>query len=155
MLHMEALMISTPLRRVVLLALSTVTLACWRSVATDTDTPPEPVNHDRSLLTTEELRAAHDQYLYDIVQRLRPEWLRTHGASSLGTGVAGNPDADQVQVYVGQVRLGGPDVLERLATSAATSLKYYTAAQAQQRFGPGHPNGAIQVLSVPPAPSPP
>jgi hypothetical protein len=87
--------------------------------------------------------------LYDIVQRLRPEWLRARGASSIT-----NADGDQVQVYVGQVRLGGPGVLERLETSAATSLKYYTPAQAQQRFGPGHPNGAIQVLSVPPPPSP-
>lgn len=147
-------MISTPLRRVALLALSTVTLACWRSADVDADTAPEPVNHDRSVITDEELRANHDQYLYEIVQRLRPEWLRTRGVSSIATGIAGNADPDLVLVYVGQVRVGGPDVLERLQTSAATSLKYFTAAQAQQRFGPGHPNGAIQVLSVPPAPSP-
>ena len=138
-------------RRVALLALSIATLGCWRSIVTDTDTPPVPENRDRSVLSTDELRANHDQYWYDLVQRLRPEWLRTRGASAIG---AGNPDGDQVQVYVGQVRLGGPAVLERLETSAATSLKYYTPAQAQQRFGPGHPNGAIQVLSEPPPPKP-
>jgi len=143
------------LRRAAVLVISIATVACWRSVATDTGTPPAPDNHDRSVLTTDELRANHSQYLYDIVQLLRPEWLRTRGASSIGSGVAGNADGDQVQVYVGQVRLGGPDVLERLETSTATSLKYYTPAQAQQRFGPGHPNGAIQVLSAPPPPSPP
>lgn len=142
-------------RRVALLALGVSTLGCWRSVAADPDIPPVPENRDRSVLTTDELRTNHDQYLYDLVQRLRPEWLRTRGATSIGAGIAGNPDGDQVQVYVGQVRLGGPAVLERLETSAATSLKYFTPAQAQQRFGPGHPNGAIQVLSEPPPPSPP
>jgi hypothetical protein len=154
---MEALMTGSLRRRVVLLALSVVVSGCWRSAATSGDpaSTAAPENHDRSVLTTDELRASHDQYLYDIVQRLRPEWLRIRGASSIGSGISGNPDGDQVQVYVGQVRLGGPGVLEQLQASAATSLKYYTPAQAQQRFGPGHPNGAIQVLSVPPAPSPP
>ncbi len=142
-------------RRVASLALGVTTFACWRSVATDSDTPPAPANSDRSVLTTEELRANHDQFLYDIVQRMRPEWLREHGATSIAKGLAGSQNADLVQVYVGQVRLGGPGVLERLETSAATSLKYYTPAEAQARFGPGHPNGAIQVLSVPVAPSPP
>jgi len=138
-------------RRVALLALSVASLGCWRSVVTDTDPSPVPENRDRSVLTTDELRTNHDQYLYDLVQRLRPEWLRTRGATAIGA----SPDGDQVQVYVGQVRLGGPAVLERLETSAATSLKYFTPAQAQQRFGPGHPNGAIQVLSELPPPSPP
>jgi len=148
-------MTGSRLRRIAFLALSVATLGCARSIVTNTSTPPVPENRDRSVLTTDELRTNHDQYLYDIVQRLRPEWLRTRGASSISGGVMGSPDADQVQVYVGQVRLGGPGVLERLETSAATSLKYYTPAQAQQAFGPGHPNGAIQVLSVPPATPPP
>ena len=128
--------------------------ACAHYATAREDPRPVAATHDRSVLTRDDLRASSDQYLYDLVQRLRPEWLYTHGSTSIGGGVGGNVDPDPVRVYVGMVRLGGPEVLTRLPTAQADSLKYFTPAQAQQRFGPGHLNGAIQVLSAPPPPAP-
>jgi len=53
------------------------------------------------------------------------------------------------------VRVGGTEYLTRLATAQAESLKFFSPAQAQLRFGPGNTNGAIQVISTPPPPPSP
>jgi hypothetical protein len=124
--------------------------ACTRPASVNGDVTPVEAPHDRSVLFGDELHGGSDQYLYDVVQRLRPEWLRTHGASSIGTGLGGNGDGDPVRVYVGLVRLGGPEVLTRLTTEHVDSLRFFTPGQAQARFGPGHPNGAIQVITAAP-----
>ena len=130
-------------------------LACAQPSAVAGDPNAPPATHDRSVLTRAELRASTDQYLYDVIQRLRPDWLRTHGATSIGAGLSGNSDPDPIRVYVGMVRVGGPDYLTRLATAQAESLKFFSAAQAQLRFGTGNTNGAIQVITTPPAPPSP
>lgn len=136
--------------RSMLAAFAVSSLACAHPpVVTDDAGNVIPASHDRSVLTHDELRATNDQYLYEVIQRLRPEWLRTHGSTSIASGLAG---PDPVRVYVGVVRMGGPEVLTRLPTSHADSLKFFSPAEAQQRFGPGHTNGAIQVLSAPPPP---
>jgi hypothetical protein len=141
--------------RLSLFVAGVVVIACAPPNAAAGDPNAAPVSHDRSVLTQAELRAATDQYLYDVIQRLRPTWLVTRGATSVGAGRSGNQDPDPVRVYVGMVRVGGPEYLTRLTTASAESLKYFSAAEAQLRFGPGNTNGAIQVVSVPPAPPKP
>jgi hypothetical protein len=138
--------------RFTLVVVAGATLACSSAAPSASGTAPTPAVHDRSVLTAEELHSGNDQNLYDVVLRLRPDWLRTRGASSIATGRAGNPDADAIQVYVDQLRAGGPDALRQIATNHATLLKFYTPAEAQQRFGTGNVNGAIQVTTAPPPP---
>lgn len=144
-------MIGTALRRLAIAGVGIAAMSCVQPSTVD-DGTVAPATHDRSVLSYDELHTMGDQYLYDVVQRLRPDWLREHGATSIASGVGSAPDP--VHVYVGIVRLGGPEVLTRLETAAATSLKYYTPAEAQSRFGPGNVNGVIQVISTPPPPSP-
>lgn len=141
--------------RLSLVALGTASLACAHpgTVADDAGEVPV-VSHDRSVLSPSDLHAASDQYLYDVIQRLRPEWLFVHGSTSIASGVGGNVEPDPIRVYVGMVRLGGPEVLTRLPTAHADSLKFFTPAQAQLRFGPGNTNGVIQILTAPPPPPP-
>jgi hypothetical protein len=138
--------------RISLFAAGVAVIACAQPSAVAGDPNAAPATHDRSVLTQAELRASTDQYLYDVIQRLRPDWLRTHGVTSIATARAGNGDPDPVRVYVGMVRVGGPEYLTRFATAQAESLKFFSPAQAQLRFGTGNTNGAIQVISTPPPP---
>jgi hypothetical protein len=135
-----------------LIVLGLCSFACAQPASTGNNPGATAAPHDRSVLFGDELRNAPDQYLYDVIQRLRPEWLRTHGATSVNAAMNGNTNPDPIRVYVGTVRIGGPEVLARLPITNADSLKFFTAGQAQARFGPGNTNGVIQVISAPPRP---
>lgn len=88
----------------------------------------------------------------DIVQRLRPQWLRVRG-----TGTLNNAEQEGIVVYVdgtrsGQIRIeagraAGPSPLDGIAVSQVERLIYYGASSATQRFGTGHAQGAIEVIT--------
>ena len=101
------------------------------------------------MISGEELKATRETSLYNAIQRIRPDWLRSRGATSIQGGMAGNPGPDQIFVYQDLQRLGTLDILKSMNISQATSLKFYTASEAQMRFGTGNPNGAIQILTAP------
>jgi hypothetical protein len=140
------------LSRFILGAISGALIACAPPAPAATGATPETGNRNRSVLTTEELRSGNDQTLFDVVQRLRPDWLRLRGSTSIAAGRTGALDADVIQVYLDQIRVGGPEALKQLSVSRAMSLKFYTPGEAQQRFGNGNVNGAIQVVTAPPSP---
>ncbi|MGH7617174.1 MAG: hypothetical protein ACREPM_08110 [Gemmatimonadaceae bacterium] len=104
---------------------------------------------DRAVISTEELRSSRETSLYDAIQRMRPEWLRTRGATSIQTGMSGNTAPDAINVFQDLQKLGSVDVLRSIAITQASSLRFYTASEAQMRFGTGNPNGAIQIITAP------
>jgi hypothetical protein len=92
-----------------------------------------------SLITLQEIEDSHQPNLFDVVRAVRPMWLRqfsTAVQNSQNTGVS---------VYVDNQRVGGLEVLRDMTTTTATSLRYYTASEAQSRFGLGNLQGVIQV----------
>src|SRR5215471_19597845 len=118
-------MIRSGLRLTLIVASITtiVTLACAHNPPSG-DAPSQG-NRDRSLLTRAELGTATDPFLFDVVQRLRPEWLHVHGQTSLNNAItAGAVEPDPVHVYMGMVRLGGPEVLSRMATNQADTVRF-------------------------------
>jgi hypothetical protein len=94
---------------------------------------------------------------YDIVQRLRPRWLRTPRApTSFRDGVpTGDPLGDlnqgpsRTQVYLDDTFLGAIDSLRRISADAIESVQWFDGTQATQRYGTGNDAGAILVNSRP------
>ena len=92
----------------------------------------------------------------DLVQRLRPQWLRGRGSVTMN-----NTQQEAIVVYVDGVRSGqihvtrtleasraaGPNPLEGIAAARVERLVYYGASEATQRFGTGHTHGAIEVIT--------
>jgi hypothetical protein len=126
--------------------------ACAGSAApaSASDTNPSPsatsARRDRTVITAADIREVTASNLYEVVQRIHPEWLVRRGASTLSaiTGRAASTETD-VQVYIGTQRTGNTEILKQLATSGIESIKYYSASEAQSRFGNGNLNGVIQV----------
>lgn len=90
------------------------------------------------LITEEQVAGVQVSTALEVVQRLRPGWLR-------GRGVDGITRSTTVQVYVDGVRYGGPGSLASVSTSGIQSIRYYDANEATQRWGTGHARGAIEV----------
>jgi hypothetical protein len=54
---------------------------------------------------------------------------------------------DAVAVYVDGRRVGTPVNLSEIPVSSVVQVRYYTASEAQGRFGLGNLQGAIDVIT--------
>lgn len=130
-------------RRVALFAAAVGAFACAAPSGSGSASP-RPSRSD--VITAEEMRNVQATNLYDVVKRLHPEWLLQRNASALGPLNTRTGGGLEAQVFMGGQHTGGLDMLRQLSVGDAGSLHYYTAAQAENKFGTGYPNGVIEVL---------
>jgi hypothetical protein len=97
-----------------------------------------------TLISFEEIQARGPfSNLFDLVQVMRPRWLRSQGPDTL-TGQQG-----QVQVHMDGNRLGTVDVLRNVAASGVTSVRWLPPMDASARYGLDHTHGAIVISTAP------
>lgn len=92
----------------------------------------------------------------DVINRLRPQWLRGRGSGTF------NRTAEEgIIVYVDGMRSGylpvtqlverrqsaGTNPLEGITADRVYRILYYTASDATQKYGTGHAFGAIEVIT--------
>lgn len=132
-------------RPVLLLVLGASLAACAGAAAEagSAGSPPaanERVRRSPNRITLQEIESSGALDLLDLVQRLRPMWLRSRGAGTI------NRLGDEVvRVYVDGVAAGGPQALRGIPTSRVRSLRYLSASEATTKWGTGHARGAIEV----------
>lgn len=141
-------MFATALRRAVLLITAATTVAC---AAASGGTSAGP-RRDRNTITTDELRTTQASTLFDVVQRLHPEWLvpHTQGAvgSASGRSITGSGSDTDIQVFMDTQHAGSIEILKQFTPSQASQLKFYSSSEAQARFGNGNLNGVIQIVTM-------
>jgi hypothetical protein len=105
--------------------------------------------HDRTQISAAEMQGIAANNLYEVVQRLHPEWLVKRAAPTTGRqkGLSQSTDSD-ITVYVGEQRAGNTEFLKTMVVGAASTLKFYSSGDAQAKFGTGNLNGVIQVLNT-------
>ena len=96
---------------------------------------------DNTVITQAEIENSRESTLYDVVQALRPTWLR-QAPTALQMS-----DETGITVYLDNHRAGGLEVLKEMQSNSAISLKFYSASEAQSRFGLNNLHGVIQVTS--------
>jgi hypothetical protein len=116
------------------LAMAALALACSSARSNGT------AGRSRNVITAEEIHRVNRTSLYDVIQALRPEFLRGRGQQTLG-----NASSTEVVVYLDGVRAGGPEMLQRLTPDAAIEIRYLDARDATTLYGTGHTSGAILV----------
>ena len=126
-IHLEGVM-SKPL---LALFLTLVFVAC----APRAPGAPRP---NSNLITRAEIDEAGPSSAYNLIQNLRPVWLRERGAVSF-------TDETDLAVYLDGTRLGGRGELRNIYTHNIESLEFLDARRATNRFGAGHVNGAILI----------
>lgn len=97
----------------------------------------------RDLITQEEIAASGATNLYEVVQRLRPGWLRGGNVSNFRGGGTG------VVVYQNNTPLGGPEALRQLTPGYAASLRFLEGTEASNTLpglGSRTVSGAIVVV---------
>lgn len=92
-------------------------------------------------ITYEEVRNARVPNAFQLIQNLRPSWLRTpRGATSLTN------HAD-IQVFMNGIRMGGREQLNGIPITSIRTVRLYTATEARQRFGGSTQAGVIEITS--------
>jgi hypothetical protein len=91
-----------------------------------------------NLITRAEIDDAGPSTVYDLIQKLRPVWLRERGAVSF-------TDETDLVVYLDRSRMGGREELRTLYTNNVETVEFLDARRATNRFGSGHVNGAILI----------
>ncbi|HEY7235849.1 MAG TPA: TonB-dependent receptor plug domain-containing protein [Gemmatimonadaceae bacterium] len=109
--------------------------------ATQQSSSPTRSHGSRDVITFEELSKLDVQNALQAVQRLRPNFLQTHGGMSSSMTLG----PQDVVVYVDNTRMGGPSALSQIPITEVKEIQYLNGPDATQRFGTGHGSGAIIV----------
>jgi hypothetical protein len=87
---------------------------------------------------------------YALIQEARPNWLHSRGPISIR-----DPNAGVLQVYLNGSQFGDVNKLREIQRREIRELRFYSAADAQMRFGLGHGGGVIDVSTGVIAPTAP
>ncbi|HVX41121.1 MAG TPA: hypothetical protein VHB25_16255 [Gemmatimonadaceae bacterium] len=141
------MMLARTLRRFVLLVTAAATAACAAAAGSASAGP----RHDRNTISADELKETQASTLYDVVQRIHPEWLVPHTQGTVGvpgSAVSGSGSDTDIQVFLDTQHAGGLEVLKQFTPTQAAQLKFYSSSEAQARFGNGNLNGVIQIVTM-------
>lgn len=136
--------ISTRQAAVAAIALLTLLPACATRAARDADAPLRRRALARAgsePITAAELRGLEVLSAYEAIQRLRGNFFRSRGITTLGRADGGAWPT----VFVDGMRLGPIGELRSIPASDLREVRLLTGAEAQFRFGPGYPAGVILV----------
>lgn len=96
---------------------------------------------NQKLLTAEQIAAVPSSNLFEVVRRLRPEWLNTRGNTSLM-----DETLVSASVYMNGNNMGRVEFLREINTIDVAEVRYFTSAESIARFGMGHQRGVIEVI---------
>ncbi len=105
------------------------------------------VSPERDLISREEVEAAQVTNAYQLIERLRPLWLRSRGERSVRLETL-------ILVYQNQNLLGGIEQLHAIPIETVHSVRVLTAAEAGRLAGLGsrHVERVIMVTTLPRVP---
>lgn len=106
--------------------------------------PDQKIKRQPNVIVREEIEKVSSEAAnaFDVVQRLRPQFLRARGATSFGGGNRGTPYA---KVVVDGVPRGELDALRQIPVLSIEEIRYLGGSDASIRFGTGYDGGAILV----------
>ncbi len=118
------------------------------AAAQDSPAAKPKVKRQPNVIVVEEIDAIRTEVntARDLVQRLRPGFLRNRGASSFGNAASGTPTPTARVVVDGTPRVG-VGALAEISAMMVREIRYLNAADASIQFGTGYDGGAILVFT--------
>lgn len=106
--------------------------------------PPSTVRsgQESNVITKEEILGTNASNVYDVVNRLRPNFLHFRGQTTLRGSDTGYP-----KVYLNRMLFGDINSLKTMSPSGIREIRYYNGADASSRFGLDNASGAIEIIS--------
>jgi hypothetical protein len=105
---------------------------------------PAGGGRSRNLITQDEIQQSSARTAFELVQTLRPEYLRSRGMTSASDNAR---EGGLPVVYVDGVQYGSVASLTNIAPGTIREIRYLRAQDATTRFGTGVANGVIEVIT--------
>ena len=102
---------------------------------------PNRPRKDPSVITEQEIASRPTLTARQIIEQLRPQFLRVRGTTTLGNAAT----KDVIWVYVDGTRFGTLEVLNNIGANEIREIRYLNPSEATNRFGTGHVQGAILI----------
>ena len=122
---------------------STVLVAISLGCASTGGAPPE-VRRSQVLTQQEITSSGVSGNAFDVVTRLRPNFLASRGPTTLGnaqrTGMYPN-------VYLDGIPYGDINTLRNIDSSVIAEIRLYQAGEAQTKFGMGNNGGVLAITT--------
>lgn len=135
-------------------ALALLTGACASGSSSSapgaTATSTAPKRGSANLITESEIAGANLETIYDVIERLRPNMLRTRGQMGRLSGAAGSDpgaSSSKIKVFLNGTAIGDVSMLRGIQAASVKQVDYLNSSDATTRFGTGHDAGAIIVTS--------
>jgi hypothetical protein len=96
---------------------------------------------DPNLITEQEIASRPTLTARQIIEQLRPQFLRVRGTTTLGNAAT----QDVIWVYVDGTRHGTLEVLSNIGANEIREIRYLNPSEATNRYGTGHVQGAILI----------
>jgi hypothetical protein len=108
-----------------------------------TSAVPAPVRprRDPNVITAEEIASRPTLTARQVIEQLRPQFLRVRGTTTLGNAAT----TDVIWVYVDGNRMGTVEVLGNIGVHEIREIRYLSPSEATNRYGTGHVQGAIII----------
>jgi hypothetical protein len=131
-----------------LLPLCALVLAAWPLRAQQTERVPRPPKSSSTLITEAEIDRARPNVgsAYDVVQSLRPRWLRSRDILNLPSSGGRDMQMTQVHVYMNDRDMGDLEFLKSIPAEQIYTLQYVSTTEAGVRFGPSSGPGIVVTL---------
>lgn len=120
-------------------------LACLALLMACSRVPPGSQG-DRNVIRAEEIETVEATTAYDIVAKLRAEFLRSRGPASASRGRA--TERPMVTVFVDGVEAGPADpALRSIQAIDVAEIRMYRAGDAATKYGTRHTGGVLEVTT--------
>jgi outer membrane cobalamin receptor len=96
----------------------------------------------RNVISQQEIADSNLTTAYEIVESLRPEYLRSRGMASMRSETP-----ETAVVYIDGVRAGGLEALRQISRDILQEIRFLSGSDATTMYGTGHGGGAIQVIT--------
>jgi len=139
----------TSLSAVVFLAITASALpAQTDSAAAPLPPPPPPKSSSRQITDADiERLGSSAANAYDVVQMLRPQWLRKRNDILNLPGVtAGETGMPEFSVFIDDHEMGGLNFLRALPAEQVYLMRFLTMNEVGARYGPTNGPGIVIVL---------
>jgi hypothetical protein len=129
---------NSTLRRVLASFLVALTAACATAAA-----PENPISTNRSVITDAEIPTTGTESALDLIQRLRPEYLRAKPTQTYN-GATSNV-APPPSVFFNGTRIGELADLRQISAPTLSMIRYYNIEEGKRKFGMQYGGGVIEI----------
>jgi hypothetical protein len=97
-------------------------------------------SHNSDIITAEQVAATHESNAYDVINQVRPLWLKSRGQTSINTG-----SSPYATVFVDGQYFGDLASLRQIIAPQIKEVRYFNGPSAVTRYGMQYGTGVIEV----------